>query len=363
MKGIFSTMNDELKKGTFLRKLIITVIIIGFLPVGIVLFFDPFFHYHKPIGLLKAVLNQEEYQVIGTLRTFDYDSLLVGSSTAENYNNGWFDEAFECTTIKAVKPGANTADLMYFLEEAFKEKEIKNIFYSLDISALTSDKKESFVQEGMPLYLYNKNPLDDVKYLFNKHVIFEDIPYMIACSLMKDYDEGDSFNWAQYKDFSVMYYEPTKELRPIQTEDVYATDIEDNINLLTGLVKTHTETQFRFIIPPYSSLWWYESYMNGELERDFYALEKAFSSLLEYENVTIYYFQDMEEVISNLDVYMDLLHFHPDINRYIVDSLVTGEHRLTQENMYDILNNMQILAQKCIDVYAKEYFDSLANTN
>ena len=58
----------------------------------------------------------------------------------------------------------------------------------------------------MPLYLYNKNPLDDVKYLFNKHVLFEDIPYMIANSFIGDYDEGDSFNWAKYKDFKTLHY-------------------------------------------------------------------------------------------------------------------------------------------------------------
>ena len=50
---------------------------------------------------LKAVLTKKEYQGIGTIRNFNYDSLLVGSSTAENFNNKWFDEAFDAVTIKA----------------------------------------------------------------------------------------------------------------------------------------------------------------------------------------------------------------------------------------------------------------------
>ena len=53
----------------------------------------------------------------------------------------------------------------------------------------------------MPLYLYDKNPFNDINYLLNKDVIFEDIPYMLAETFLDDYDEGASYNWAQYKTF------------------------------------------------------------------------------------------------------------------------------------------------------------------
>ena len=198
---------------------------------------------------MKAVLTQEEYQVIGTLRTFDYDALIAGSSMAENYNNNQFNDAFGCTAIKAVKPGANTADLVYLLEKAYEKREVKKIFYTLDISALTSPRKESFVKEGIPVYLYNENPFDDVQYLLNKDILFKEIPYMVATSLLTDYDEGNSFNWAQYKDFSIMYYEPTEEILPEQTRDEYGENVDYNIALLVNLVKSHPETEFIFIVP------------------------------------------------------------------------------------------------------------------
>ena len=35
---------------------------------GLVILFDPFFHYHEPIAPLKKVLVKKEYQSIGTLR-------------------------------------------------------------------------------------------------------------------------------------------------------------------------------------------------------------------------------------------------------------------------------------------------------
>ena len=346
-------------KKIFLKKLTIGIIIGAVLTACTVIFFDPFFHYHRPVRPLKAVLTQAEYQVIGTLRTFEYDALITGSSMAENYNNNDFNKAFDCTAIKAVKPAANTADILYFLEEAYKEKEIKKIFYNLDISALTSSRKESFVENGMPLYLYNKNPFDDIKYLFNKDILFKEIPYMVATSLLTDYDEGNSYNWAQYKDFSIMYYEPTPDRLPMQTKEEYGEDVDRNISLLADMVKEHPETEFIFIVPPYSSLWWYEADMKGELEADFYALEEAFSKLLSLENAELHYFQHIEDIVSNLDLYMDLLHFHPQVKQFILEALQTGEYQVTEENKDYILEEMYRLSVKCINVYAKEYFNHL----
>lgn len=348
-------------KSNFLKKLILLIIIVASLTAAIVFIFDPFFHYHKPIKPLKAVLTQAEYQVIGTLRTFDYDSLIAGSSMAENYNNRWFDETFDCKAIKAVKPGANTSDLVYLLEAAYEEKEIKNIFYTLDIAALTTTVQEHYVNDGMPLYLYNKNPLDDVKYLFNKHVLFEDIPYMIANSFMGDYDEGDSFNWAKYKEFGNLHYTPTEEKMEEKTFDEYAKYVDNNISKLENLVKSHPETNYIFMIPPYSSLWWYEADICGEIEQDFYALDQAFTRLLPHKNVEIHYFQSIEDIVSNLNLYMDLIHYHPDVNKALVELIPGNEYKVTMENKDNVLEHMGKFVDKCINTYAKEYLSNINN--
>lgn len=346
-------------KKSFLKKLIISIVAVAFLTGGMVFFFDPFFHYHKPIRPLKAVLNQAEYQVIGTLRTFDYDSLIVGSSMAENYNNKWFDETFDCTSIKAVKPGAYTSDLTYLLEIAYEARDIKNVFYTLDISALTADMQNNFLSEGMPIYLYNKNPFDDVKYIFNKHIIFEDIPYMIANSFMGDYDEGNSFNWAKYKKFGSLYFFPTEEKQPDKKIEDYGKYVDSNLKKIEEFVKSHPETKYIFIIPPYSSMWWSEAYMCGDMELNFYTLNQIFTTLLPYENVEIHYFQAIEDIVSNLNLYMDLVHYHPDVNKSLVDLIPTNEYKVTFENKDSVLENMKMLADKCINVYAKEYFSTL----
>ena len=142
----------------FIKYFLAVAALLLLLAAGLVIWLDPFYHYHGPVLGLKAVVTKSEYQCIGTLRNFDYDSVLCGSSTAENYNNHWFDEAFGVRTVKAIKSSGTTADLKFYLEEAFAARDIKHVFYSLDLFALDGDPDVNFVNESMPLYLFDRNP-------------------------------------------------------------------------------------------------------------------------------------------------------------------------------------------------------------
>ena len=173
----------------------------------------------------------------------------------------------------------------------------------------------------MPLYLYDKNPFNDVKYLFNKDVLFEDIPYLLAMNF-SGYDDGMSYNFWQYKTFSEeearKHYEQSEEIAPMQEPSEWQARVEENIGLLTDMVKKHPETEFYFFLPPYSELWWDSVYRSGQTEEYLYARQAAMEALIAYDNVQIYDFQTDEDIILNLDYYMDPIHFSADVNQFIV---------------------------------------------
>lgn len=293
------------------------------LAAGLVILFDPFYHYHGPVLGLKAVVTKSEYQCIGTIRHLDYDSVLCGSSTAENYNNHWFDEAFGAKTVKAIKSSGTTADLKFYLDEAFATHEVKNVFYSLDLFALDGNPDTNFVDESMPLYLFDKNFLNDVKYFWNKDILFEDIPYLLAMSLAGNYDEGMSYNWWQYKTFSeeetLRHYTEPEEVLPMVPKEEYQSRVDANLALLTGMLEAHPDTQFYFFLPPYSRLWWESISKTGELEKYQYVRAAAMKRLIAYPNAKLYDFQEEESIVMNLDNYMDHIHFSADINRFMVE--------------------------------------------
>ena len=344
------------------------------LAAGIVILFDPFYHYHAPLPGLKAVLTDKEYQCIGSLRNFEYDSVLAGSSVAENFNNGWFDEAFQVTLIKAIRASGTTADLNYYLQEAYqsrkkRETRIRRVFYNLDTAALFADPATTFEATGQPMYLYNRNPFDDVLYLWNADVLFEKLPLMLADSFLKDYDEGESYNWAKWKTFGVdmvrKAYTPSEEVLASRGEDADSELLTANLEMLTKLVREHPETEFVFYFPPYSLVWWDEAYRTGELERDLKGKEAAAEQLLAFPNVRVYDFQEDETVILDPENYMDTLHFSREIT-YQMFRTFSGErtadtlgepYEVTIERIGENSERMRELVQRIEETELWKYYE------
>lgn len=344
----------------FIKMFFIRALILLSAVIAMVAAFDPFYQYHRPLPGLKAVLTDKEYQCIGTLRTFDYDALIVGSSVCENYNNHWFDNAFDCKTIKAIRSYGATADLCYLLDNAYEERNLKYVFYNIDPSSLSASTEPTYVSTGCPMYLYDKNPFNDYPYLLNKDVLMEKLPYMLAYSFIGDYDEGDSYNWAQWKyfgqDMAMGMYTRLPSIKNMQKETANLTELSGNIALLTKQVEAHPLTTFKFFFSPYSMLWWDNAYRNGERDAVIYNEKQAIAALLEYDNVEIYFYQDDRDIITNLDNYMDMIHFSKDINYYVYDKLAKGENRLTKENYEARLDGMYELSQEIVEELIKKYY-------
>ncbi|MCM1143719.1 MAG: SGNH/GDSL hydrolase family protein [Blautia sp.] len=344
----------------FIRSFFIRSIALLLLIIAVVVLFDPFYQYHKPLPGLKSVLTDKEYQCVGTLRNFDYDSLIVGSSVCENYNNHWFDEGFGCTAIKAIRSYGATADLCYLLDVAYQNRDLKYVFYNIDPSSLSADTETTYESAGCPMYLYDTFYLNDYPYLLNKDILLEKIPYMLAFSVKSDYDEGNSYNWAQWKYFSAELatgmYNRLSAVKPMYEETYYEEKLAGNIALLTKQVTSHPETTFKFFFSPYSMLWWDNIYRSGERDSYLYNEKQAIAALLEYDNVEIYYYQDEEEIITNLDNYMDTIHFSKDINQLICEKMIAGESRLTKENYEARLQNMYELSERIVREDILEYY-------
>lgn len=345
--------NTKMSSKKFIKRLIITVLILIFTVGAVVYVFDPFYHYHKPWLGLKEVLNDKEYQCIGTLRHFDYDTLLVGSSVMENNDNAWYDEAYGVKSIKAIRSYGATADLCYLMDEAYENHDIKYVFYNIDPSSLSADAETTYESTGCPMYLYDHNPFNDVQYLFNKDVLFEKIPYMVANSYLGDYDEGLSYNWAKWKTFDIqmalgLYYRPI-DVVEMQDETIYNDKLVANIALLTKEVADHPETQFMFFYPAYSMLWWDGVYRTGERDAYIYCEKEMTKALLQYDNVRIFCFQNEPDVITNLYNYMDSIHFSPEINKLMLDQMINGEYEMTLDNYEEVLDGVKEFSDKIVN--------------
>ena len=75
---------------------------------------------------------------------------------------------------------------------------------------------------------------------FNKGVLMEKIPYLIANSLMGDYDENNSYNWAQWKEFNsdmiLGLYIRKPSVSEMKPRDYYEDLLRKNLDLLTDRI-------------------------------------------------------------------------------------------------------------------------------
>ncbi len=339
----------------FLRGFVGTVCALLILLAAITYVMDPYYHYHAPWFGMKAVLYEKEYQVVGTLRHFDYDAVLVGSSVVENNDNSWYDAAFGVKTVKAVRSYGGVADLCWYLGEAYRAqaeagKPIRRVFFNLDPASLLQESETTFVSTGCPMYLYDDNPLNDVKYLWNKTVLFEKIPYEAAQSFSAGYQESLSYNWAEGKNFSregaLSQYYRKAEIAPMQAEDAYDEQVNGNIALLRAQIEAHPETEFVFFVPPYSQLWWDDAERSGMTDVYLHAEKLALSALLGYDNVQVYDFQNENDVTWNLDYYMDTVHFAPEINFRILQWIAQGKAQVTKENIDAVFDKTEALCKE-----------------
>lgn len=355
---------ETVDKSKQLKKLILVILAELFLIAFVVWFFDPFYQYHEPFLGMDAVLNDRDNQMPGTIRNFAYDSVLVGSSVAENFDGAFLNEVYGCHTLKLIRASGSLADLLYYLDLAQKKHGLQNVFWCLDVFAMTASTEVTLYGGNTPRYLHTDTVLDDLPYVYNKEILLEKIPAMLALAHQGKNIGGDAYNWAEGKDFSasgaMRAYARSDGLRGQKIEQTVSSELErltaDNLALLTGQIEAHPEITYRFLFPPYSMLWWDCAYVNGQLEERLYVLRETISALLDYENVEIYFFQAEEAIVCDLDNYMDMIHYSPVVNQYMLEKMAAEECRVTGENWDGVLEKMGELALRITEEEIYRYY-------
>lgn len=329
-------MRENESKRMFLCFFVCVVIFLGGAAL-LVYLIDPFFHYHKPWFGLAAVQDSKEYQLPGALEHLDYDSVLMGSSVVMSMNTDVLNERYGCTTIKAVGNSAGAPILNYYMKTAFDSHEIKYIFYGLDVFSFYNDPEAEPISENVQ-YMTNKNPIDDIQYLWNGEIIGRKIPDMIKTSRSGNYTWGMTYNLNQYRtcgpeEALSSYFPNGEEPAEIRPSDYQLEFVTENLKRLEAIVSTNLNTQFVFFVPPYPILWWEKAYSEGMLDAYQYTLEEMLCSLLQYENVEIYttHFNDVT-LITDLYQYMDIIHGGPTVTDMMDQELGNPDTRITLEN-------------------------------
>ena len=163
--------------------------------LGAVFILDPFEVYHQAWFHIPPIENStQNYSNAGIAKSYAYDSVIIGSSMTENFSPSQLDRLLGGRFVKLPINAGTPYNNKQMMDMAFGSRDIRRIFYGVDIESLTwfytTPKCE------MPDYLYDDNLFNDTAYWFNSSVLLKYIPACLKTLGQHDPDQRDTmYNW------------------------------------------------------------------------------------------------------------------------------------------------------------------------
>ncbi|MCR5404286.1 MAG: hypothetical protein K6E91_10795 [Butyrivibrio sp.] len=299
---------------------------------AMVVYVDPFFHYHAPVKGFPYIVDNQLSQNPGMAANMDYNACIIGSSMTVNFDTDDFGELLGYDTLKLSYSGAYPRDDYNILSIVFdkntnarKNRPMEAVFFAMDIPTMTADTDTT--KYPLPEYLYDKNILNDVNYVLNKDVILQYIMRPVIQGKGSDLSEI-YFSWWTPDYYNIdwvmhTYEEPEKAEKVITEQDVLPATKENLEKNILPFVIENPDTQFYFFFPPYSILYWHNLKRENFYDAAFFQYQYVADRLLEYDNVHLFYFQN-RDFVTDLNNYADYSHYKPEINRYMVECFEDG---------------------------------------
>lgn len=303
---------------------------------------DPCFYFRMPTDR-KPVFFSERYQTAGIIRNNPADVVLIGSSMAANYYGSEIGEVFGGTGLRLTIPDGYFSEFDQVMGLLMRTHPPKRVIFAMDTNIFT--RAADGATDAMPPYLYDANPINDVKYLLNKDVLYYSL-YAMMCRHWgqgESLDTGFSWNdtvWWNHMEALAEYTRPDIA-ETLMAADALLADTAANLAVVTSWVEAHPEVEFDLFLSPYSILYWDKISRLGETDAVFAALDLACETLLPYENVTLHGLLFDRDIIEQLDYYCDYVHHSAEAGSLVLDKIVSGADRLTVENYQEVLANWQ----------------------
>ena len=316
---------------------------------ALVIYVDPFFHYHAPHAdkFFYTIDNQRSVND-GIVKHFDYDAMITGSSMTVNFDTSELDELFGTSSIKVPASGASYYEIDGLISTAFEHNpELRYVFRSIDRNLLIYGSNARRDELGeFPDYLYDDNIFNDYKYLFNADVLFNRTLKMLSdtrqpgfypghtgfddySNTMEDY--AGSFGLESLG--SMFNYELGTVGQPQHLSEELKAVVAENVRQnIVATAQAHPEATFYYFLPPYSLAYWHDKVASGEIYAQFEAEQIAIELMLQCANIKVFDFSARTDIISDVNNYRDLLHYGDWINSFMLKWMREGECLLTEDN-------------------------------
>ena len=364
------------KTASFLS-IALTIFIFIAAPLALVIFADPYQIYHKSFFDKVGYSREQVYQHAGWINRLladpqqNYQSIVIGSSVMANFAQPLFDEKMPSwgkvlnLSINGSVPIVQAAVAKYAL---LKNPDIKNILWDIHFLYVLDEPDHL----EFPYYLYNEKKIDDGEYLFNATNLISSIKFIKGdFSGFTDNikDNGPFYEsllaaglFDKYKSIDLRKtLLPALQSAPTMSAQDEATiasfqypEVEKYLlDIIFPFCNADKELVITFSPP---NRYWYAMqedmhflYMQFYMRR--YILERTSAC----KNVKVFAFDNVDWISGNITNYADYVHYNIAVNSYMLESIATGRHRLTSDNIGEYEEGFI----RAVNGYRKQFADEL----
>ncbi|AXK49285.1 hypothetical protein CRU87_05305 [Aliarcobacter trophiarum LMG 25534] len=354
----------KVKRNIILSLSIILVIILS--PAIFVFIVDPIQIYHSQISLNNSKIKyfkEQRYQNIGLINNFinrsdeNYNTIIMGTSMSENFIPSKFEKLLNNgdKVLKLTMSGGRPLEQYTLIRKALETGKIKKVFWDIHSYYIYLNETQKDEKHNFPYELYSNNLFIQIGfYLFNEDYIRYSWDIFIG-----------KVNWTKWSEsLDTLYFWYDRDVKNKKFE-LYGNDnnldklnkniIHRNINYeeiihknyeypnienyILSVIKEFPDIEFNVYFPPYST-WFYRNSKVEDVNRFLYGRIYLVSKLKEFNNLNIYAFDNIYEIVNNIYNYKDYGHYRASINDLIMTSMIKKENLLNEQNINEYLKNM-----------------------
>ena len=323
---------------------------------------DPFARYREPTFFKALYSSANSRQMIpGVLRNFEYDSVVVGNSQAQNLPLATLRDMLGWNAVKAASPACSPRVLGQFLQLAFDARgaALSNVWLSVNVASYAGTL--DFGNDDVAPYLYAKNHWQDYKYLLNLDVVTQRVPKSLYATFGgggKGYalrTNPDNMFMLDFKGENKRDFGAEK-VRRDYLEDLArgarnraAVDVETRMADVASHLICHAQNNrhatFHVVFAPMTSLAWFQFAQNGQLDSVLEFLDAMLRALAEEPNVRIIDAMSDKTLATDFSFFRDTVHYSPAMDALLIEAVRDGSRDISARDISGLLERLRDLSR------------------
>lgn len=307
---------------------------------------DPLQFYRRAAAPVFS--ENQRYQNPGLARNYDYGTVVVGTSHAENFEPADVERVLGERSLKLAISGSSAREQRMILELAIRSGRVEHVIWVLDQIAFKKPPDQVGTRTSeFPSHLYRDGWRTAGLYLLS----LDSLRMSADALLGNGHRNLETLNsWHAHYEFSEARaiadwhrrgaILDRVNLDPARHYGPKAPLIESNVREnLVAMIREHPEIRFDLVFPPFSILSYLADHRTWEgafRERQAYK-SFAVEVTARFPNVRVFDFQGHLPITHDLDNYKDLEHYRIEVNDYVLRSLEKGRHEVDPEDYAEAL--------------------------